>query len=266
MGIVSSDQARALEGQRLQPLGRWPRGQRAQRTDWGGGDKHTAERSQQHQQEPQHSVALPDHHAVRSIWQHELGHADYTRQHELLNRWFVHIRNLRICPDLWTLIQLLPFLVLLFSFCSFGSANLRKDEPETRVPFRESKLTHLFKNHLQVLCCALLCCPVLSATYCTVQFRAWQLCGCSRFCSAALQQDLRGILACSRIFVTTESNSLQDSYIGHLYPFARSLASRMAQIHVYFVWFQVKWRRHASCYSSKLWTFRELFLWTHVID
>ncbi|CAN0067936.1 unnamed protein product [Pylaiella littoralis] len=28
-------------------------------------------------------------------------------------------------------------------------ANLRKDEPETRVPFRESKLTHLFKNHLQ---------------------------------------------------------------------------------------------------------------------
>lgn len=30
------------------------------------------------------------------------------------------------------------------------SANMRKDEPETRVPFRESKLTHLFKNHLQV--------------------------------------------------------------------------------------------------------------------
>ncbi|CAM9682757.1 unnamed protein product [Sphacelaria rigidula] len=29
-------------------------------------------------------------------------------------------------------------------------SNLRKDEPETRVPFRESKLTHLFKNHLQV--------------------------------------------------------------------------------------------------------------------
>ncbi|CAN0387398.1 unnamed protein product, partial [Ectocarpus fasciculatus] len=28
-------------------------------------------------------------------------------------------------------------------------ANLRKEEPESRVPFRESKLTHLFKNHLQ---------------------------------------------------------------------------------------------------------------------
>ncbi|CAM9859795.1 unnamed protein product [Ascophyllum nodosum] len=28
-------------------------------------------------------------------------------------------------------------------------SNLRKDEPEARVPFRESKLTHLFKNHLK---------------------------------------------------------------------------------------------------------------------
>lgn len=58
----------------------------------------------------------------------------------------------------WTICRCRFFFRFLTLFC-FVSANLRKDEPETRVPFRESKLTHLFKNHLQVLCRTLILYP-----------------------------------------------------------------------------------------------------------
>lgn len=53
-------------------------------------------------------------------------------------------------PLLLLLLGLFVFFWFCCSCCSVPRANLRKDEPETRVPFRESKLTHLFKNHLQV--------------------------------------------------------------------------------------------------------------------